>query len=382
VTSPDIIVAGGGIIGLSCAYELARAGLQVEVLDRTEDRPPASLASAGLVSPLFDPPFSGPLVEAGRTSRDLWIDWAANLREESGLPVEHDTSGALILAHDDHEEAELMAIRTAALELGEGAVDLQPDEARALVPDLSPSLRRALLLPREHRVDNVQVCEALLEVLRRRRVVVRRASELVAIDRQTEGLLLTIREGSSLRSSEVPLLVVATGAWSGLLQGLPSLHVHPVHGQLLRLEDIEWPWKGQVRRAGRYAVRRGPASLIGGATLERVGFKTHPTAAGAASISEWFLETFPTIAAKPLSGLWSGIRPGTPDDLPIIGRIPGWPVLAATGHFRSGILLAPWTARVITNLATQGADTPPEAALRAFGPERFTHSTLRPDVSL
>jgi glycine oxidase len=120
------------------------------------------------------------------------------------------------------------------------------------------------------------------------------------------------------------------------------------------LGGVAWPWRGISRRHRVYFVRRGDANLLVGATLEEAGFRPYPTAAGIGGLLDLARRSYPALGEARLEASWAGLRPGTPDDLPIIGPLPGWPALAATGHFRNGILLTPWTARRIAALATVG----------------------------
>jgi glycine oxidase len=163
------------------------------------------------------------------------------------------------------------------------------------------------------------------------------------------------------------LLVLAAGAWSGLIPELPPLPVRPVRGQMLLLGGIEWPWSGIVRRGASYTVRRGATGLLVGSTLENAGFDKHNTVEGVEGLLAFFRELFPYLGHARLETVWAGLRPGTADGLPILGPFPGWPVLAATGHYRNGILLAPWTAQEVARLAF-GRD---ETEVPAFSPRRF-----------
>jgi glycine oxidase len=365
VTHPDVLVLGGGLIGLACARELALRGLRVEVVERLPAGAEASLAAAGMLSPLGEASTPGPFLDACRASRDLWGPWVAALEEETGLSVDYDTSGALLVALDEEDEAALDRTLRTARELGERADAVELPALRHRVPDITPAVRRALHLPDEHRVDNVQLCAVLAQSLRKLDVTLHYESEVELIERrQPEGTVLI--HGRHWRK-EARLLVLAAGAWSGLIPELPSLPLRPVRGQMLLLEGVDWPWRGIVRQGHLYAVRRGDTGLLVGATVEEAGFDKHNTVEGVEELLHFARRLFPGLGKHRLETLWAGLRPGTPDGLPILGGIPGWPVLAATGHFRNGILLAPWTAREVARLAFAEK----EREITEFSPRRF-----------
>lgn len=364
MTHPDVLVLGGGIIGLACARELALRGLRVEVVERLPAGAEASLAAAGMISPLSEIPVPGPFLDVCRASRDLWGPWVSEVESETGLSVDYDTSGALLVALDEEDEAGLDHMAVAARELGERADEVEIPALRHWVPDITPRVRRALHMPDEHRVDNVQLCAVLARSLQKLGVVLHYDSEAVRVERRPEGTVLVW--GNHWRK-EARLLVLAAGAWSGLIPELPPLPVRPVRGQMLLLGGVEWPWSGTVRRGASYGVRRGATGLLVGSTMEEAGFDKHNTVEGVESLLAFARDLFPGIGPARLETIWAGLRPGTADDLPILGPLPGWPALAATGHFRNGILLAPWTAREVARLAFSEA----ESEVPAFSPRRF-----------
>lgn len=248
--------------------------------------------------------------------------------------------------------------------------DVDLEGLRRWVPGISPDVRRALLLPGDHRVDNVQMCAALALALERKGVPVHYSSEVESVEiRQPEGTVLI--HGHHWRK-EARLLVIAAGAWSGLLPLLPPVPVRPVRGQMLLLGGVDWPWKGILRAgAGHYAVRRGATGLLIGATVEESGFNKHPTLGGIETLITFARRLVPGLAEARLESVWAGLRPGTPDGLPILGPVPGWPAVLATGHYRNGILLAPWTARQVAQIVLSGSLEGTEPEIRAFHPARF-----------
>jgi glycine oxidase len=372
---PDVLVAGGGVIGLACARELARRGLAVELLERDLPGAGASAAAAGLIAPLAEVPEPGPLLDACLEARDAWPGWLAALEEESGREIEHDDSGALLVARDAAEEAHIDRMAAAARRLGEPVEEVTPEWVLRQVPDLTPEVGRCLLLPGELRVDNPALCGALAAAAAAAGVVVRPGARIDRIDRVTAGAAGGVRvkgrENGVPFAREAPLLVLAAGAWSGAVPGLPELPVGPLRGQMLRIEGVGWPWRGSVRGPVDYAVRRGAEGLLVGATVEEAGFEVHPTPEGLHRLLGFALDLFPGLAGRPVSRIWAGLRPGSADDLPLVGRIDspgGLPVLVATGHFRNGLLLAPWTAGRIAELAL---DPGLDDRRHPFSPTRF-----------
>jgi glycine oxidase len=377
VPPPEVLVLGSGIVGLACARELRRRGLRVEVLEAREPVGGASGASAGILSPFADRASATPeFRELCRTSRDGWRDWLRELEADSGMEVEIDTSGSLAVALDGESQEPLAELAAVCAAIGEPIEELSTRELSALVPALRAGRHRAIRLPLELRVHPLEACQALLTALGRMGVAVTTVDRPGRVERRGEGVLLHGADGS--RAAR--WLVVATGAWSGALDGLPPLPVTPVRGQIALLDGVEraaWPFGGALRGGHRgehrYAVRRGATGLLIGSTLEQSGFAEHPTVAGIGGLLDYVREVFPPLAGARLASTWAGLRPGSPDGRPLIGPLAEdagatSPILIAAGHFRNGILLAPWTARVVADMIAAGGREPGDWP---FSPRRF-----------
>ena len=360
----DVLVLGGGIIGLACARELAAAGLAVEVVERLASGSAASHASAGMLTTVGEG-LPREFVDVCRDSRDRWTGFLAGLETEVGRPIEHDDEGALVLALTDEEAAGFDAYVEEIRAAGEAVEEMTLADLRRRVPDASPAVRRVLLLPGERRVDNVQVCDALAAAAARRGVTLSYGCEVERVEIADGGVVLHSNQDNGARR-EAGLLVLAAGAWSGRIAGLPALPVRPVRGQIVRITGLSWTWSGIVRDRAEYAVRRGESSLLVGSTLEEAGFEAQATAAGARTLLDWARRILPGLASAPVEAVWAGLRPATPDAMPLVGPLPGLPVVVATGHYRNGIVLAPWTAVEVARLVATGGP-----GLDLFSPTRF-----------
>lgn len=368
----DVVIVGAGIIGLSIARLLALHGLRVQVVDRESPGREATWAAAGMLSPLGEATGNPDLRVLGDASLSRWPDLAAALRDDTGVDVDYVCGGALHVAFD--AERQVALDRIVAEGAGFGAERWTTDQARQREPALSEDVTGAVRIARDHRVDNRRVGQALWAACegagvefrlgtRVHEVVFRRESG----HRRFAGVRLS--GGADVHAGS---LVVAAGAWSGTLEGLPrALPVRPVRGQMFALG---MPVGGvtvhdTVVAPGCYLVPRTSGRLLVGATAEEVGFAPGPTPRGLAALMAAATRAVPGLADLPVIESWSGFRPGTPDGLPFIGRDPDADgVHYATGHFRNGILLAPITAEIVVAEITR-RDAPADAS--AFRVERL-----------
>lgn len=358
----DVLLLGGGIIGLACARALADRGLRVTVVERGRAGMAASAAAAGMLAPLAEVPDDGPFLDACRASRDQWTRWAPELAEESGIDLDYDRSGVLLFDPDDPRRARSLTER--ARTLGETAEVLDRAELQRRVPDIAPDVGEAVLLPGEHRVDNRRVCEALLRGLAHRGVELVENFDVRRVRSGPRG----IRFEGDHRTLEADRAILTGGAWSGSIEGVPKLPIYPVRGQMFELAGVDWPWMGSVWAGHLYTVRRLDHRLLVGATVESVGFVDHPTPAGLSDLLAPCLALFPGLRGKAVLSTWAGLRPGTADGLPILGRLDDnlW---IASGHYRNGILLAPWTADLLADALSADVEIP-----MAFSPDRFAEA--------
>jgi glycine oxidase len=359
--SYDAIIIGGGVIGLSAAWRLARAGARVAVLEREESLPAgATRVAAGMLAPVGELSFGEPqLLELSLVAAELYPDFVAELEASTGISTGYESSGALHIALDRDEAAQLRRVHDLQRSLGLDAEWLPPGACRDLEPALTPSLAGGVHAPDEASIDPRRLSAALLAALREEAVEVRTGEEVVEA-RIEEGRIAGVRtsSGTELRAE---IVVLAAGAWSGAVEWLPPEArpaVRPVKGQILELRarDGTAPCRRILASERVYMVPRGDGRLIVGATVEEQGFDTAVTAGGVLELLREAYRLLPEVAEMELVEAAAGLRPGTPDNLPIIapGEVEG--LLIAGGHYRNGILLAPLAAaRVVEVVATEVA---------------------------
>jgi glycine oxidase len=352
---PDVIVVGGGVIGLSIAFEAVSAGLRVDLIDAA--RPGvASLAAAGLLAPsLGTPPpdIHRLFIESARA----FDDFCARVSEASARDV-RPAWGLIEIARGAAEVAELAARHSS------GARRIGTAELTIIEPAVADA-DAAWMHDRDGWMDPASIVEALYDALARSPAFTVVTSEVVRIDRGARPAL-HLADGSVRRASRV---VVAAGAWSAAIGGLRPLPVEPARGQLLRVRSDLRLTHGIAGAAG-YLVPRADGTIVVGSTLERVGFAPHTTRDGLAALSGILTALSPGIArsAVPLDS-WAGLRPMTPDRLPIIGPDPECPtVVYATGHGKNGLLLTPLTSNAVLNFLL---DRGQSCDLTPFSPTRF-----------
>jgi len=375
----DVVIVGGGVIGLAVAWRARRRGLTVTVLER-DALPPtlgSSFAAAGMLAPVAEAEFGeGAVLEAGLESVRRWPAFAAELAEASGIDVGHRQTGTLVVARDGAEAAWLdreLAFRTRT---GLSATRLLPGAARALEPALAPALRAAMDVPDDHAADPRALLRALLEAAARAGADVRGATPvealLVEAGRAT-GVRLS--DGTTVRAGTT---LVAAGAWSGGLPGIPEdarVPVRPLKGQIMRLHDPEHrdaaPLLSRtLRYETGYLVPRGDGRYVLGATMEERDFDVTVTAGAAYELVRDASELVPGVLELVVDDFRAGLRPSTPDNAPVLGAHPALPGLHyATGHHRNGILLAPLTADVVA------AQLAGEDAGHRFSPARFVEAS-------
>jgi glycine oxidase len=380
-SSPDVLVIGGGIIGLSVAWRAAERGLSVALLERDATGGGASKVAAGMLAPVSEVEFGKGgrrLLALGLRSAEMWPAFAAALEAVAGMAVGLRRTGTLFVARDEDEARELerqIALRDS---LGLRFSRLRPSQARECEPALAPTIRLALELPDDHSVDPRLVLAALRLACMSSGVELREHARVTRLSLQGGAVSgVELADGALVRSSTV---VIATGAWTGELGGVPTaagVPVRPVKGQTLRLRDPVGPGllERAVRFEGGYLVPRSDGSYVLGGTVEERQFDDSPTAGAAYELLRDAHELVPGVSELRIEELCVGLRPGTPDNVPAIGPGAVAGLTWATGHYRNGILLAPLTAELVAAmLAGQPATDP---LLSACAPDRFAAGKRR-----
>ena len=365
-----MVVVGAGVIGLSCAWRAAQAGLSVRVLERDEPGSGASGVAAGMLAPVGEATWGEEdLLEAALTSHAMWQDFAAELSDLGGASLLR--SGALHVALDADEAAELGRRFDLMRSLGLDAEWLTGRQCRELEPGLGPSAYGGTHAPHEAGVDPIAVVAALHRACDAAGAQVVSGAEVVGAVREGDAIRgVVTADGDEHRAEQT---VLAAGAWSGSTSWLPDAAlppVRPVKGQIATLRgSADDPVAGRIVVSERvYLVPRADGRLIAGATVEEMGFDTRVTAGGVHELLREAYRALPDVAELELERVVVGLRPGTPDNSPIVGMGALDGLVLATGHFRNGILLAPLTAKGVVALL-RGESLPPELAVA--DPARF-----------
>lgn len=372
-SSFDVAVVGAGAIGLAVAWRAAQRGLRTIAIERGRPGAGTSSVAAGMLAPVAEAlPTEQPLMYLGLAGARLYPEFVAELTEASGLDPGYLRCGTLLAARDG-DEAEWLSRELAMRQtLGLGVRRLLSSEARKLEPALAPTLRLALEIPDDHAIDPRRLVGSLARALTGAGGTLRSGSAvaevLVEADRVTG---VRLADGARIAAEQV---VLAAGAWTGALTGLPQearVPVHPVKGQILRLHDPAGPGllTRVLRMSDGYVVPRGDGRYVLGATMEERGFDTTVTAGAVFELLRTAFELLPSVTELVIDELSAGLRPTTPDNAPAIGAGALAGLHWATGHYRHGILLTPITAEIVAGGLVGEASE--HLAGGAFAPTRF-----------
>ena len=351
----DIVIAGGGVIGLTIARALALRGVRdVCLVERGNLGTEASWAAAGMLLPQVEADAPDEFFNLACQSRDLYPSFAAALREETGIDVELDTTGTLYLALTEHDHEEIERRYEWQTRAGFSVERLSIAEARALEPCISEATLGALRFPKDIQVENRRLLSALANSVTK-----------LGVDIATQTTVESVTiEGNRVRGVQTsrgaincPTVVIAAGTWSSFIKTAPVPTIEPVRGQMICLEAKPQLTRHVIYSPRGYIVPRQDGRLLAGSTSENAGFAKCVTAGGIATILRNALEISPAITGLPVIDTWAGLRPRAAGGLPVIGpcgEIDG--LFCATGHYRNGILLAPLTGELISKAIVSSQD--------------------------
>ena len=370
---PDVLVVGGGVIGLGIAWRCGQRGLAVTVVDPAPGSG-ASYAAAGMLAPVTELHYGEQaLLRLNLDSADRFPQFAAELVAASKQEVGYRRSGALVAAWDDADLASLRDLQSFGSSLGLATELVTARDLRRREPALASAVAGGLYAPNDHAVDNRRLHTALLAAVNRSGGELRR-ERVVALEISAERV--TGVRTDQERAIGADTVVLAAGAWSGQLAdaagvGVPP--IRPVKGQTVRLRVPGPPLlrhvvRGTIKGSPVYLVPRDDGELVVGASSEEVGFDLKPRAGAVYELLRDAQSLVPLLGEAHFVEVSTSLRPGSPDNAPIIGPSSAAGLVLATGHYRNGILLTPVTADGVADLITTGSL--PDV-LSEFGADRF-----------
>ena len=364
-TGYDIIIIGGGVIGLSIARALALRGLKdICLIERSTLGTESSFAAGGMLAPQAEADSRDELLELLIQSRDSYPNFAAELRDETGIDIELDTTGTLYLATNEHDLHEIEQRHAWQKSAGLPIEKLSGHDARQIEPCISQDVVAALRFPGDIQVENRRLLSALANSAAQLDVDLLNGTNVESIEAR-DGRIAGVQTSQGFIGCST--LVVAAGAWTSFIA--PKIKVEPIKGQMVCLTAQPQLTRHVIYTPRGYIVPRQDGRLLAGSTSERAGFSKEVTVGGLTTILKNAQEISPNISALPILESWAGLRPRAADGLPVLGpcgEIAG--LIYATGHYRNGILLTPITADLIAKAVVDGIAP---LAIAPFSPDRF-----------
>lgn len=366
----EVLIIGGGVIGLSIARELHKQGAKrISIIEKGICGEESSWAAAGMLGPQAEADTGGPFFDMTLASRDLYPDLATELQAETGMDIGLDRAGTLYFAFSDEDVRALRDRYEWQKGAGLPVELLTADEARRAEPFASPSVREALFFPGDWQVDNRKLLAALRRYVEINGIQIIEKTPVERLIVEGNQVVGVEAANAEIRGEQT---VLATGAWTSLIKvgvAVMPFKVEPVRGQIIAFHTAKQFFKHVVYTRRGYIVPRADGRILAGSTTEFVGFQKANTDTAEASLREIASEIAPSIGGLAVADHWSGLRPHATDGLPVLGSIAGIEGLTiATAHYRNGILLAPLTARIVADRLIGGVDHP---AFTVFGPDRF-----------
>ncbi|HKN60470.1 MAG TPA: glycine oxidase ThiO [Candidatus Acidoferrales bacterium] len=372
----DVAIIGGGLIGSAAAFELAGRNLRVVVLDRQQPGRESSWAAAGMLAPGPDSPDSHgstKLVPLAKESLRLYPEFVAAIEEGSGKPTSFAREGTLEIFHGASSEAARDHFVAEHRRLGLSAEPIRLESARGMEPSLNTEAGAAAWLPDEATIDPRALMDAVLSAAANRGAQIRADCATTSLLMEGGRCAGVVAGGHRISAGHV---VITAGCFSSAMEDGIARHAptRPVRGQMISLRHRDVKLTRVLRSANGYLVPRPDGRILAGSTLEDAGFAKSVTPAGLQKILSAALELAPALGSAEILETWAGLRPGTPDDLPILGPSDTEGLIVATGHYRNGVLLAPITAKLVREWITEGKVS---ADAEAFSPLRFQNREAR-----
>jgi glycine oxidase len=366
----DVLIIGGGVIGLGLARELRKKGAgKITVVERGELGREASYAAAGMLAPQAETDREDEFFRFCSESNGLYPDFAGQLLDETGIDIELDRSGTLYLAFSEGDSADIRKRYDWQKEAGMTVEHLTAEETRKAEPFVSPDVRDSLYFPGDGQVENRKLMQALRFYAETNGIAIREGTEVTEL--LTEGRSVTgVSTAQGMFSAGT--VVLATGAWTSLIKlgpGAVPVKIKPVKGQMITFQTAKRLFQRVIYSPRGYLVPRADGRVLAGATVEDAGFDKETTAGGIDLLRETAVGLAPSLDSLEISEKWAGLRPFAADGLPVLGEIAGYEnLLAATAHYRNGILLAPLTARIMAEKITGDGSS---GYFEFFRPDRF-----------
>lgn len=369
----DLLIIGGGVIGLSIARELNMCGVRkIAVVDRGLAGREASWAAAGMLAPQAEADQADEFFHFCSESRDSYPQLAEELRNETGIDIELDRSGTLHAAFTDSDVSEIEKRFEWQKNAGLNVEKLSSEETLSTEPFLSPDVLESLFFPNDWHVENRKLIAALLEYSRLHGIDIIENASVQNLLVENSRIIGAETDSARLFAGST---ILATGAWTSLITIGDSplgLAVKPVRGQMIGFDTGDRRLQKVVYSGRGYLVPKAAGRILAGATVEDVGFERGVTESGIRSLRQMALEIAPGLGKLEVKESWAGLRPFSPDGLPVVGAISGIENLTvATAHYRNGILLAPLTAKIV---AAKIAETSESPYLSIYSPDRFAKS--------
>jgi glycine oxidase len=371
----EVLIIGGGVIGLSIARELRKKGVKkITILERGRVGKEASYAAAGMLAPNAETEKKDDFFYFCDESNKLYPQFAEELFDETGVDIELDRKGTLYLAFNEADAGEIRRRYEWQKGVGLQVEHLSAQETRQAEAFISPDVLESLFFPNDWQVENRKLLQALQKYAEINSIEIRENTEVTNLLIENNKVIGAETANEKFFAEKI---ILTTGAWTSLLKAehLTMPPVKPIRGQMIAFQTAKRLFEKVIYSPRGYLVPRIDGRILAGATVEDVGFDKNITTSGIEFLRENALEIAPSLVNLEIAEKWAGLRPFAPDGLPILGSFP--PVenfFLATAHYRNGILLAPLTAQILAENIVENKES---KYLKIFSPDRFQKYSLR-----